>query len=89
MKYVGDAAGAQTAVPAGARGWEGRRDASACEFVVKELSLCPAGGTRCSSMGPKGLNSGVGLQERCDARFLRFLPNCDFWFLLIPFSLCP
>lgn len=46
-------------------GGGGRTAAPPCEFMVRELNLCPAGGTRCSSMGPEGLDSGVGLQERC------------------------
>lgn len=36
----------------------------------------------------KGGNSVMGLEETLDARFLRLLPNFDFWFLLVP-SLCP
>jgi len=41
------------------------------EFMVKGLTVCPArGGRRRSS---EGVNSVTGLEERWEARFLRFL----------------
>ena len=57
-----------------------------CEFMVKGLKVCPARGRHRTRS--EGVNSMTGLEERWEARFLRFLPSCNFWFLLFP-SLCP
>lgn len=46
------------------------------EFMVKGLQVGPARGRRV-----KGVDSVTGLEEPRDARFLRFLPSCNFWFL--------
>lgn len=87
---MGKTGGVQTSISESMRGRSGRCDSDAriCEFMVKGRNRCPARGTQCISTCSESPNSVMGLQERCDARFLRFLANCNFWFLLIP-SLCP
>lgn len=55
------------------------------ELTVYRLNLCPARGRHHTSSKCKVSDRSQGVT---DTRFLRVLPNCDLWFMLIP-SLCP